>query len=39
MPYDDAVDQLKTAMEMDGQITWNELNFYFLYLMMMYTCK
>ena len=33
MPYDDAIDQLKTAMEMDGQITWNELNFYFLYLM------
>ena len=24
MSYDDAIDQYKTAMEMDGQITWND---------------
>ena len=24
MSYDDAIDQLKTAMEIDGQNTWND---------------
>lgn len=39
MSYDDAIDQHKTAMEMDGQITWNDAQLLLFQYTWWWWCK